>query len=157
MRTDSGLLLADQGRTEWQIVTGYPAAPAECHAAQELQTCLQEITGACFPIQDDRTPAGSYEILIGNNRRLPDLSITPDQIQAGRRRLYHSDRRSLSGDCRRQPARHLVWRLQFPRDLSELPLVYADSQPDTQAQPAGDRGYPGCAGPCPSIPRCLCL
>lgn len=83
MRTDSGLLLADQGRTEWQIVTGYPAAPAECHAAQELQTCLQEITGACFPIQDDRTPAGSYEILIGNNRRLPDLSITPTRFKLG--------------------------------------------------------------------------
>lgn len=64
--TDS-LLLAHQGQTEYRIVLGLDASPAEKHAAKELATFLKRITRADFPVVEakDRESVGEHVILVG--------------------------------------------------------------------------------------------
>jgi hypothetical protein len=76
-------VLADNGSTSWKIITGADAAPAERHAAQELQRFLKEISGAWLPVLDDRAAACPCEIIIGVNGRLEQLGVQPDWQRLG--------------------------------------------------------------------------
>lgn len=50
----SGITLTSEGKTDYVIVTASDAIPSEKTAAMELQTYLKEISGADFPIIDEK-------------------------------------------------------------------------------------------------------
>ena len=52
------LVLADGGQSAYRIVVADDASPSTRHAARELQTFLEQITGAKLPIVSDREPPG---------------------------------------------------------------------------------------------------
>ena len=67
------LLLADNGRTHYQIVIGNDADYGEDLAAKELGHFLWRITGAEFPVVGDSGPPTDFEIVLGNtNRKSPE-------------------------------------------------------------------------------------
>ncbi len=72
------LVLAENGQSAYRIVLADDASPSTKHAAEELQTFLQEISGAKLPIVSDREPMGRREIILGNNAHLRTLSTTID-------------------------------------------------------------------------------
>ena len=63
------LILATNGTTEYVIVRGENAAPAEVTAASELQDYLAQISGVTVPIVTDSTKAQSKEIVVGKTNR----------------------------------------------------------------------------------------
>ena len=75
------LVLADGRTSPYRIVTAADAPETVRHAADELQSTLQQISGARLPIVSDREPAAPREILIGPSARLrqllPDLDLSP--------------------------------------------------------------------------------
>ena len=51
------LILAQNKQTDYKIIFGNDATPAEFHAAEELRSFLGQITGASFQIyQEDEQP-----------------------------------------------------------------------------------------------------
>ncbi|NLF09938.1 MAG: DUF4838 domain-containing protein [Pirellulaceae bacterium] len=75
------LVLAEGGRSPYQIVVADDASLSTKHGAEELQTFLEEISGAKLPIVSDRQPATPREIVIGDNARLraivPEIDLKP--------------------------------------------------------------------------------
>jgi len=67
------LVLADRGRSDFVIVRSAAASPSEVHAADELQSFLEQISGAKLPIRADAGPVGAHEIMLGNNAHLQTL------------------------------------------------------------------------------------
>ena len=68
------MLLAEGGKSAYQIVVAEDASAATKHAAEELQTFLEQISGAKLPILLDREPIGPREIILGQSahfRALP--------------------------------------------------------------------------------------
>ena len=65
----SPLVLAEDGKTNYQIVIGADAHYGEELAAQELALFLGQITGAQFPISPDSAPAKDLEIVLGETTR----------------------------------------------------------------------------------------
>jgi hypothetical protein len=63
-------LLVDNGRSEYSIVTGQEASPAEKRAAGELQRFLEEISGARLPIVTADRPVRGKSILVGDSAAL---------------------------------------------------------------------------------------
>jgi hypothetical protein len=59
----------------YQIVIPQAPTTAEKRAAEELERCLHEITGAHFPIVDDAAPARDHEFVLGRNARLRELDV----------------------------------------------------------------------------------
>ena len=72
------LVLAENGQSAYRIVLADDASPSTKHAAEELQTFLQEISGAKLPIVSDREPPGQQEIILGNNAHLQKLATKID-------------------------------------------------------------------------------
>lgn len=69
-----GLLLVDQGRSEYVICIPAEAAAVEQTAARELQEHLAGVTGAQLPIRPEHEAgAGQRRILIGRCQRTPEL------------------------------------------------------------------------------------
>jgi hypothetical protein len=66
----TGLQLSDAGLSAYKIVISGHATTDENNASKELQKYLRQVSGATLPIVTDATPAGTAEILIGNNNRL---------------------------------------------------------------------------------------
>ena len=66
----SGLVLVEDGQSDYRIVI--PSAPSayEQKAAYELQDYLERISGARLPIFQDSTKFTGKEIIIGDNRHL---------------------------------------------------------------------------------------
>nr|MCU0982060.1 hypothetical protein [Pirellulaceae bacterium] len=83
----SPLRLAAGGKTNYSIVVDPEAIAAERHAAEELASFLQQITGAQFPIQATaQTPAGPL-LLVGPGRVTSQVAphvnldgLKPDRI-----------------------------------------------------------------------------
>jgi hypothetical protein len=65
-----GLVLAQNGRSGYQIVIGQNASDIDRRAAEELQKYLEMISRARIPVVTDDTAALPKEILIGRNERL---------------------------------------------------------------------------------------
>lgn len=65
----SAPLLAENGRTDYVIVTGRNATEAEKTAANTLADYLLRITGATFPVVTDDTAARETELVIGRTNR----------------------------------------------------------------------------------------
>ena len=70
------LTLATDGETEYRIVTDVEATPAEAHAAEELASFLEQVTGAEFPVETaTELPEGKL-IVVGPGR--PARELAPD-------------------------------------------------------------------------------
>ncbi len=72
------LVLADGGKSDYQIVLADNASPSTRHGAEELQSFLRQITGATLPIVSDRKPTGPHEIILGDNAHLRQLGVAVD-------------------------------------------------------------------------------
>jgi hypothetical protein len=70
--------LAADGRSSFQIVLPADAIPAERHAAEELRTCLERISGAALPIVSDAAPATPHEIVLGRTNRAEPAGLEVD-------------------------------------------------------------------------------
>jgi len=69
--TDSDkLLLAEQGRSIYRIVTAQNPSPSTRFAAEELQRFLKEISGAELSIVTDAVPPSNQDIMVGDSRHL---------------------------------------------------------------------------------------
>jgi hypothetical protein len=77
------LLLADGGRSDYQIVLADNASPSTRHGAEELQTFLAQITGVKLPIISDQQPLGPREIILGDNVHLRTLGVNVDFASLG--------------------------------------------------------------------------
>lgn len=80
-RMGQPLVLAEKGKTRYQIVIPEKASPSEKYSAEELARYLKKITGAEFPIVPDSGGKKETEILIGRNHRLSSENITIDWRQ----------------------------------------------------------------------------
>ncbi len=72
------LVLADGGKSDFQIVAADKASPSTRYAAVELQTFLDQMTGAKLPIVSDTAPMGRHEIILGDNAHLKALGAKVD-------------------------------------------------------------------------------
>ena len=72
------LVLAENGQSAYQIVLADDASPSTRHGAEELQTFLQQMTGATLPIVSDQQPQGPKEIILGDNAHLQKLGLAID-------------------------------------------------------------------------------
>lgn len=72
------LLLAENGKALYRIVVADDASPSTKHAADELQSFLEQISGAKLPIVSDREPASGRGIILGNNAHLQKLAVKID-------------------------------------------------------------------------------
>lgn len=78
-RTDSGaLILAQGGKSSYCILTGAEAPPAVRRGARELQTYLEQISGAKLPLRTDADPLPRPAILVGPSLPLDRLREAPD-------------------------------------------------------------------------------
>ena len=69
-------VVADGGKTEYQIVIEKDADVSTKAVAKDLADILKEITGAIFPVVTDDTAAGAKEIVVGaGNARLAALGL----------------------------------------------------------------------------------
>ena len=78
------LMLANNGKSDYKIVTADNASPCTKHAAEELQKFLQQITGVKLPIITDKQPKGPKEIIIGSCDRLKGVDLKLDLATLGK-------------------------------------------------------------------------
>jgi hypothetical protein len=71
-------VLANGGKSDYQIVVAESASPSTRHGAEELQAFLAQITGAKLPIISDQKPMGPHEIILGDNAHLRGLGVAVD-------------------------------------------------------------------------------
>ena len=72
--TDQKIILADNGFSKYTIVTPAHATASELKAATILQDYLLQISGAAFPIISAGRHRSPYEIVLGQNERLDEIS-----------------------------------------------------------------------------------
>ncbi|MFH1264252.1 MAG: DUF4838 domain-containing protein [Planctomycetota bacterium] len=77
------LVLAEDGHSAYRIVVASDASPSTRHGAEELQTFLEQMTGARLPIVADAEPVGEREIILGDSRHLRSLSTEIDFDELG--------------------------------------------------------------------------
>ena len=78
------VVLAENGQSAYQIVVADNASPSTRHGAEELQSFLEQMTGAKLPIISDRQPMGPKEIILGDNAHLRKLGVAIDFAALGR-------------------------------------------------------------------------
>jgi hypothetical protein len=76
-------VLAEGGKSAYQIVVADDASPSTKHGAEELQKFLEEMTGAKLPIVSDKQPAGPKEIILGDNAHFRALKTDIDVASLG--------------------------------------------------------------------------
>lgn len=89
-----GLTLAENGRTDYQIVYPARAGSRLLTAARFLQHALWETTTARFPLVTDDAPEQPCEILLGQTSRCKDFAVETDAA-AGAYRIETRGRRLL--------------------------------------------------------------
>ncbi len=74
------LVLADGGKSDYQIVVADNASPSTRHGAEELQAFLAQMTGAKLPIvsDNDKAPIAPHEIIVGDNKHLRAIGANID-------------------------------------------------------------------------------
>ena len=77
------LVLAENGKSAYRIVVAEDASPSTRHGAEELQTFLEQMTGAKLPVVADTQPATEREIILGDSKHLRALSIRFDFDELG--------------------------------------------------------------------------
>jgi hypothetical protein len=78
------LVIADAGQSAYRIVVAEAASPPVRHAAAELQSFVEQMSGAKLPICSDREPAGPREIVVGPSNRLKAASAEIDCAALGK-------------------------------------------------------------------------
>ena len=78
------IILAEEGRSAYRIVTAAAAPPSTRYAAEELRDFLEKITGARLPIVADTADAQEADILVGRSRRLKSLGLNIDLPSLGK-------------------------------------------------------------------------
>jgi len=73
-KTEQELILTDNQSSLYSIVIPTHATPDEQKAATVLQDYLLQISGAALPVVTADKPAKPYEIILGQNERLDELS-----------------------------------------------------------------------------------
>ena len=68
----ANLTLTQNGKSDYTIVIGAEASPSERHAAQELQSFLEQISGARLPISTEMRPK---MVLVGDSAVLQALHL----------------------------------------------------------------------------------
>jgi len=79
-----GLVLAENGKSDYRIVVARDASPSTQYAAEELQSFLKQISGVQLPVVGDETPLGEHEIILGENRHLRALKLQVPFGQLGK-------------------------------------------------------------------------
>jgi hypothetical protein len=83
-RTQSAeVVLAENGQSAYRIVVADDASPSTRHGANELNSFLNQMTGAELPIVSDQEPLSSHEIVLGNNAHLKQLKVEIDFCSLG--------------------------------------------------------------------------
>ena len=77
------LVIAENGRSAFNIVRSDGASPSTKYAAAELQKFLKQITGVELPIVSDREPLRAHEVIVGDNAHLRQLGIQVDFEKLG--------------------------------------------------------------------------
>ena len=77
------LVLAENGKSAYRIVVAEDASPSTRHGAEELQTFLEQMTGAKLPVVTDAEPATEREIILGDSKHLRFMSIRFDFDELG--------------------------------------------------------------------------
>ena len=74
------LVLADGGKSDYQIVLADGASSSTRHGAEELQAFLAQMTGVKLPIvsDNDKPPIAPHEIIIGDNKHLRAIGVNID-------------------------------------------------------------------------------
>jgi len=79
------LVIAENGKSDYQIVIPEKASEPVRHAADELAQFIREMTGATLSIRTEESqPVAECEILLGNTRRLQDLGLEIDWHKLGK-------------------------------------------------------------------------
>ena len=73
-KTEQKIILTDNGSSQYNIIIPTHATPYELRAATVLQDYLLQISGAALPVITADKSRKSYEIIIGQNERLDELS-----------------------------------------------------------------------------------
>src|SRR6266542_710489 len=73
-KTEQQIILTDNESSQYNIIIPTHATPAEIKAATVLQDYLLQISGAALPVITADKHRGPYEILLGQNERLDELS-----------------------------------------------------------------------------------
>jgi len=79
-----GWVIAENGHSDYTIVIASNALPSERHGAEELQTFLEQISGARLPIATDREPVNGPMILVGQSEKVDALGIRIDFASLGK-------------------------------------------------------------------------
>lgn len=74
------ITVVDNGKSEYQIVTGQEASVYEKLAVSEFQRAIKEISGVKINVVSDDSPASEFEILIGSNKRQEFLNISTEVV-----------------------------------------------------------------------------
>ena len=77
-KTEQKILLADDGYSRYHIVLPSHATAQEQKAARVLQDYLLQISGAALPVISTAKHRSPYEIILGQNERLDELSYRID-------------------------------------------------------------------------------
>ena len=73
--TEQKIILADNESSRYNIIIPTHATPDELKAATVLQDYLLQISGAALPVITADKHRTSYEIILGQNERLDELSF----------------------------------------------------------------------------------
>src|SRR5690348_18375851 len=82
-RALAGFTLSAKDKQPCAIIVATNAPASERYAAEELQRYLERITGVKPSIVDDSCPAGTHEILLGDNQHLRKLGLQLDSDTLG--------------------------------------------------------------------------
>ena len=77
----NGLLIANEGKSEYVIVRGENASESEITAALELQKYLKKITGVELPIVKDSESETEFEIIVGKTSRENDGEFDRNELK----------------------------------------------------------------------------
>ncbi len=77
------LILAENGQSPYRIVVPSAPSPSTKYAAEELQSFLEQMTGAKLPIVDENSPMTDKEIILGENAHLRKLDSPVDFEKLG--------------------------------------------------------------------------
>ena len=72
------LVLAEGGKSDYQIVVADKASPSTRYGAEELQAFLMQMTGVKLPIVSDQKPLAAHEIILGDNAHLRQIGAMID-------------------------------------------------------------------------------
>ena len=95
---DAGLILASDGATDYRIVVGADASPAEQTAANTLADYLEQICGARFDLVTDNASPAAKEIVVGRTNRDADIAIDRGKMDEDAVRIVtNGDKLYLTG------------------------------------------------------------